>query len=211
MSISLKNIVTLITGGSSGYGFKLLERLIKQGSLVINFDLIPLKNCNKSVLNVLGDVTSEANVREAMDKCWLNFGRLDAVVHCATTNKGYNYFATYNVNHLALPLFQENELNDFGCRGSIINSSLIQPLDEDKYQNEEKNVEGKIENLDAKVMQLANDIVKYRIRTNTVMISNKDNHEKIASLMQEILQNQMIVGQIIEIDKTNADESNIST
>ena len=83
---SVKGIVALVTGGSSGLGLATVQRLIKQGAKgIVAFDLNFNDQISKSsnILPIKGDVTSEEDVQKALDQCKQTFGRLDVAVNCA--------------------------------------------------------------------------------------------------------------------------------
>lgn len=149
---SLRESVAFVTGGSSGLGLGTVQRLLKEGVKgIVAFDLKPTDIKHEKLLSVTGDVTSEEDVQNALDKCKKKFGRLDAVVNCAGI--GYaakiydakrdkihpldqfikvvqvNTFGTFNVSRLAVPLISQNSKEKNGTSGCIIMTSSVASQD----------------------------------------------------------------------------------
>ncbi|CAL4060825.1 unnamed protein product [Meganyctiphanes norvegica] len=153
----LKNIVGLVTGGASGLGLATAERLVREGGKVVICDLSTSKGAdiakhlgNNAVFAPV-DVTSEDDVKNALDLCKIKFGRLDAAVNCAgitvvkpalnTKSKvihtqeqfikvlDVNIGGTFNVMRLSAAMMSENEPDTEGCRGVIINTASIAAFD----------------------------------------------------------------------------------
>ncbi len=66
--------VSVVTGGSSGIGAAIVERLARRGDTVIVFDLLADPPC---------DVTDPAAVRAAADRAVAEHGPVDVIVNCA--------------------------------------------------------------------------------------------------------------------------------
>ncbi|XP_054707690.1 3-hydroxyacyl-CoA dehydrogenase type-2-like [Uloborus diversus] len=146
---NIKGLVTLITGGASGFGLATVERFAKQGAKVIICDLKTSKG--QEVCSRLGDntvfvptnVTSEKDVQNALNVTTDKFKKLDLLVNCAGTNvlsKTYDFrnnvphcldkfsemlqvntVGTFNVIRLAAGIMAENKPDDDGQKGVIIN------------------------------------------------------------------------------------------
>ncbi|XP_069501398.1 3-hydroxyacyl-CoA dehydrogenase type-2 isoform X2 [Ambystoma mexicanum] len=97
---SLKGMVGIVTGGASGLGRATVERLVQQGACAVVLDLPTSEG--SSVAKELGnqcvfapaDVTSEADVKKALALAIEKFGRLDIAVNCAgiaVAMKTYNF------------------------------------------------------------------------------------------------------------------------
>ena len=80
----------VVTGGASGIGRAVAERLAREGARVAVFDRA--RDGSDAVIEELGtlgvearvvDVADEPSVSEALDALVAEHGRLDAVVHCA--------------------------------------------------------------------------------------------------------------------------------
>ncbi|CAL4124153.1 unnamed protein product [Meganyctiphanes norvegica] len=149
----LKNIVGLVTGGASGLGRATVERLVREGGRAVICDLPTSKGAD--IAKDLGDnaafyptnVTSEDDVKAALELCKEKFGRLDVAVNCAgiatarltfNPNKksvhSYEDFikvltvntgGSFNVLRLSAAVMSENEPNSDGCRGVIINTASV--------------------------------------------------------------------------------------
>lgn len=74
--------VALVTGGASGIGLGIVERLLAEGASVASFDLreTALEAGNDRFLSLTGDVVSEADVENAVDQTIARFGQLDIMV-----------------------------------------------------------------------------------------------------------------------------------
>ncbi|KAH3876643.1 3-hydroxyacyl-CoA dehydrogenase type-2-like [Dreissena polymorpha] len=155
---TLKNTVALVTGGASGLGRATVERFVQQGARVAILDLP--SSAGEEVASKLNkehagscaftpaDVTSEADVKKALDWVHQHFGCLHTLVNCAgigvakrTVNFGKkeshslelfnkvlmtNVGGTFNVITKAVPLMNENEgTTEDQHRGCIINTSSI--------------------------------------------------------------------------------------
>lgn len=143
----------MVTGGASGLGRATVERLSKLGSQVVLCDLPTsqgekvAKELGDSVVFSPTDVTSEQDVKAAVDLAKSKFGRLDLTVNCAGTAvafKTYNFnknaahkledftrvlmvntVGTFNVARLSAGLMGANEPNVDGQRGVIINTASV--------------------------------------------------------------------------------------
>lgn len=152
-----KNAVALVTGGASGLGRATVERFARAGSKVVIGDLATsngdkiAKETGDNVIFVPLDVTSEKDVIHALNVAKTKFGRLDVVVNCAGIGvavRTYNFrknvahrledfetvinvntVGTFNVIRLAAGLMGQNEPNEDGQRGVIINTASVAAYD----------------------------------------------------------------------------------
>lgn len=79
--MSFVGLVAVVTGGASGIGRAVAERLVREGAQVASLDLAAPPG--ESVLPVVGDVTDAASVTGAIDQIVEQFGRLDIVINNA--------------------------------------------------------------------------------------------------------------------------------
>ena len=81
--------IAVVTGGTSGLGLAIAQRLLAEGAFVVVFDfnsaafpgIIPKLGGKGSCLEV--DVTSEVRVQAAVERVLAERGRIDVLVNCA--------------------------------------------------------------------------------------------------------------------------------
>lgn len=248
----LKNAVTLVTGGASGLGRATVERLVQQGSKVVICDLPNSKGSelSKSIgeSNTLFcpvDVTSESDVQAALDATKKQFGKLDSVVNCAgiaVAFKTYNFnkklphkledfakvinvnvIGTFNVARLSVGLIGDNEPNQDGQRGVIINTASIAGYEGQMGQTAYASSKAAIIGL---TLPMARDLSSHGIRVCTIapglfetplLASLPDkvraflaksvpfpqrlgNPTEYAMLVQNIIENPLLNGETIRLD-----------
>lgn len=137
--------VAIVTGGAKGIGFGSANQLLEAGFLVALFDIDDvglakakeqLAKFGEKIATYKVDVSSEVQVKEAIDKVANHFGRLDAVANCAgiqtygtaldTTEELWD--RTYNVNvksMLWMAKYSIPHMKKLGS-GSIVNISSVQ-------------------------------------------------------------------------------------
>ena len=143
--------VAIVSGGASGLGEGAARRLVRHGAKVVLFDLNETKG--SELTQELGvdsaffktDITSPEEVQAAVDFVIEKFGKIDIIINCAgiasamkiCSKKGphdYDYFkkvldvnlvGPFNVMRLALVSMLNNDLNDEGGRGVIVNTASI--------------------------------------------------------------------------------------
>jgi NAD(P)-dependent dehydrogenase (short-subunit alcohol dehydrogenase family) len=149
MEISGK--VALVTGGASGLGAASVWELVGRGASVVFCDLN--EQAGRQLAAELGgsthfvraDVTSESDVRQAVEFAVQKLGGLHISVSCAGTLIGekvvgkdgphdlsrfrrvidVNLVGTFNVLRLAAAAMKENEPDSSGERGVIVNTASI--------------------------------------------------------------------------------------
>ncbi|RVE53335.1 hypothetical protein evm_001905 [Chilo suppressalis] len=152
-----KGLVGLVTGGASGLGRATAEQLVKQGGRVVICDLKTssgqetAKQMGENATFVPIDVTSEQDVKNALQVTLDKFGRLDVTVNCAgiaSAARIYNFkkeqpfdlktfqktievnlIGTFNVIRLAVGLIGKNAPDADGQRGVIINTASVAAFD----------------------------------------------------------------------------------
>ena len=146
-----KDVVALVTGGASGLGEASITELVKKGARVVIVDIDSDKgeklaaNIGEGAIFVKTDVTSEADVRQAIQKAVDAFGKINVVINCAgIVNPGkligrkgplplesfnkvmqLNLVGTFNVIRLAVEQMMNNTPDEEGERGVIINCASI--------------------------------------------------------------------------------------
>uniref|UniRef100_A0A8C7C263 Hydroxysteroid 17-beta dehydrogenase 10 n=1 Tax=Neovison vison TaxID=452646 RepID=A0A8C7C263_NEOVI len=149
----VKGLVALITGGASGLGLATAERLVGQGATAVLVDLpnsdgeVQANKLGKSCAFAPADVTSEKDVQAALTLAKEKFGRVDVAVNCAgiaVAMKTYNLkknqahsledfqrvlnvnlLGTFNVIRLVASEMSQNEPDQGGQRGVIINTASV--------------------------------------------------------------------------------------
>ena len=146
-----KDVVALVTGGASGLGEASITELVKKGARVVIVDIDSDKgeklaaNIGAGAIFVKTDVTSEADVRQAIQKAVDAFGKINVAINCAgIVNSGkligrkgplplesfnkvmqLNLVGTLNVIRLAVEQMMNNTPDEEGERGVIINCASI--------------------------------------------------------------------------------------
>ncbi|MBN1470879.1 MAG: SDR family NAD(P)-dependent oxidoreductase [Syntrophaceae bacterium] len=149
--MDLKEVVALVTGGASGLGEASILELVKRGARAAIIDVDVEKGeklaaaIGANAIFIKTDVTSEADVRQAIQKTVDAFGKLNVVINCAgIVNPGkligrkgplsleafnkvlqINLVGTLNVIRLAVEYMMNNTPGEEGEKGVIINSASI--------------------------------------------------------------------------------------
>jgi len=248
----LKGAVSLVTGGASGLGKATVERLVQQGGRVILCDL-PVSKGNDvakqlgedKCIYAPVDVTKESDVQNAVNLAKDKFGKLNNVVNCAGIGvafKTYNFnkkiahslddfsrviqvntIGTFNVTRLAVGLIGENEPNEDGQRGVVINTASVAGYEGQMGQAAYSASKAAIIGM---TLPLARDLASQGIRVCTIapglfktplLSSLPDkviaflsksvpfpqrlgNPTEYAMLVQSIIENPMLNGEVIRLD-----------
>ncbi|KDR12703.1 3-hydroxyacyl-CoA dehydrogenase type-2 [Zootermopsis nevadensis] len=246
-----KNVVGLVTGGASGLGRATVERLVKEGGRVVLCDLQSSsgheveKELGKNVIFVPTDVASENDVVNALQVAKKEFGQLNVAVNCAGIGiafKTYNFnkktphvlqdftkvlmvntVGTFNVIRLTAGLMGENEPNQDGERGVIINTASVAAFDGQMGQAAYSASKGAIVSM---TLPIARDLADQGIRVCTIApglfdtpllssLPDKVRHfleksipfpkrlgkpDEFALLVQSIIQNPLLNGEVIRLD-----------
>lgn len=150
MEINGKTAV--VTGGASGLGKATVQYMVSLGAKVAVFDVS--QTAGEHLVRELGsenalfcqvDITDSANVTRALETVVKTFGPVHQVINCAgigvaekvLSRKGamplehfsrviqVNLIGSFNVVRLAVEKMAENEPNEDGERGVIINTSSV--------------------------------------------------------------------------------------
>lgn len=146
-----RGIIAVVTGGASGLGEATVRNVIENGGKAAIFDVQEEKGqqlaekLGESACYVNVDVTSEESVQSALNSTVGNFGQINALVNCAgigvaertLSKKGphdlgsftkviqVNLIGTFNAIRLTAEKMSENEPNEHGERGVIVNTASV--------------------------------------------------------------------------------------
>ncbi|EFX89885.1 hypothetical protein DAPPUDRAFT_299789 [Daphnia pulex] len=189
----LKGAVALVTGGASGLGRATVERIVRQGGRVVLCDLPTSKGqqvaagMSENVIFAPTDVSSEKDVMNALSMTKEKFGKLDVAVNCAGIGvafKTYNFnknlphkledfikvlmvntVGTFNVIRLSAGLMGENQPNEDGQRGVIVNTASVAAYDGQMGQAAYSASKGAIVGM---TLPIARDLSSQGIRVCTI-------------------------------------------
>lgn len=146
-----KDVVALVTGGASGLGETSVLELINKGARAVIIDVDAEKgerlasSIGANAIFVKTDITSEADVLQAIQKAIEAFGKINVVINCAgvvnpgklISKKGplsleafnkvlqINLVGTLNIIRLAVEQMMSNTPGEEGEKGVIINTASI--------------------------------------------------------------------------------------
>ncbi|MFC4024050.1 3-hydroxyacyl-CoA dehydrogenase [Oceanobacillus longus] len=154
--MELNQVSAVITGGASGLGEATLRNIVSNGGKAAILDLQEelgnklVEELGENVIFIKTDVTNEESVQAAMETAVNKFGSINTLVNCAgigAAEKTYsgkrgphdlssfnkviqvNLIGTFNAIRLAAEKMSENEPNDKGERGVIINTASVAAFD----------------------------------------------------------------------------------
>ncbi len=194
----LRGTVSLITGGASGLGRATVDRFLREGAKVVMCDL-PTSQGQKDVEAINKpddlifapvDVTSEEDVKRALEQTQDKFGKLTAVVNCAGIGvafKTYNFnkdrphsledfqkvlnvnaAGTFNVIRLAAGVMGKNKQESTDAteqRGVIVNTASVAAFDGQMGQAAYSASKGAIVGM---TLPIARDLASQNIRVVTI-------------------------------------------
>ncbi|XP_048192654.1 3-hydroxyacyl-CoA dehydrogenase type-2 [Perognathus longimembris pacificus] len=248
---SVKGLVAIITGGASGLGLATAERLVRQGASAVLLDLpdsdgeAQAKKLGKSCVFAPADVTSEKDIQAALNLAKEKFGRVDVAVNCAgiaVAIKTYNakknmahtledfqrvlnvnLTGTFNVIRLAASEMSQNEVDQGGERGVIINTASVAAYEGQVGQAAYSASKGGIVGM---TLPIARDLAPVGIRVMTIapglfgtpllatlpekvrnflgsqvpFPSRLGDPAEYAHLVQSIIENPFLNGEVIRLD-----------
>ena len=141
----------IVTGGASGLGEATIRKLVQEGGKAAIFDVSDeqgeklAQEMGDSVIYCHTDVSDENSVQEGIQKVLDSLGRIDGVINCAGIGipskvlgkKGpmpldyfnktlqINLVGSFNVVRLAVEHIAENEPNEEGERGIVVNTASV--------------------------------------------------------------------------------------
>lgn len=148
-------VVAIVTGGASGLGEATVRHIVGQGGKAIIFDVNDergqalVTELGENALYVRVDVTQEADVAAGLEQAIRSFDQVNVAVNCAgiadaskvLSKRGIhalelfekiiavNLVGTFNVIRLVAEKMQQNEPNEDGQRGVIINTASVAAFD----------------------------------------------------------------------------------
>lgn len=189
--MKMSEIKAMVTGGASGLGEATVRRIVEQGGKAAILDLSVergeaiVQQMGENVLIIKTDVTSEEEIRNAIHKASELFGSINTVVNCAgigvagklLSRKGVhslemfskvisiNLIGTFNVIRLASEQIAQNDRNDVGERGVIINTASIAAFDGQIGQAAYSASKGGVVGM---TLPIARELAEYGIRVMTI-------------------------------------------
>jgi 3-hydroxyacyl-CoA dehydrogenase / 3-hydroxy-2-methylbutyryl-CoA dehydrogenase len=184
--------VAVVTGGASGLGEATVKRLVENGGRAAILDLqedrgaaLVEKLGSDHVLYFKTNVTSEEEVQSAVNQTYEKFGGIHAAINCAgigaaekTVGKEkphdlgtfakviqVNLIGTFNVIRLAAEKMVQNEPDQNGERGVIINTASVAAFDGQMGQAAYSASKGGIVGM---TLPIARDLAKHGIRVMTI-------------------------------------------
>lgn len=247
--MDMQKVVAVVTGGSSGLGGATAERIVAAGGKVVIADLnaevgqAHAAHLGDSARFIRTDVSDEAQVQAALNLAVDTFGTLNTLVSCAgiviamrTLGKEgahpldmfektirVNLIGTFNSIRLASALMAENEPNDHGERGVIINTASVAAYDGQIGQAAYAASKGGVVGM---TLPIARDLSRHGIRVMTIapgifdtpmmaslpeparqslgqqvpFPSRLGHPNEYAQLVQSIIENPMLNGECIRLD-----------
>lgn len=182
----------LVTGGASGLGEATTRYLVAQGANVIIADLN--QQAGDKLVDELGDkvifakcdITSEAEVQNAIDSGIAKFGKLSGAINCAgivvvqklldkegnpadldTFARGINInlIGTFNVARLVAAALAKNDVKANEDKGVIINTASIAAFDGQVGQGSYASSKAGVVGL---MLPLARELSRHQIRIMTI-------------------------------------------
>ncbi|WP_181347504.1 3-hydroxyacyl-CoA dehydrogenase [Thalassobacillus sp. CUG 92003] len=186
-----EDVIAVVTGGASGLGEATVRQILQSGGRAVIADRN--RTDGEQLADELGDhclfhevdVTSEADVTAVLDRCEQQFGSVTAVVNCAgivIAEKALgkegphdltsfsnvievNLIGTFNVIRLAGDRMKNNQPNEAGERGVMINTASIAAFEGQIGQAAYSASKGGVASL---TLPLAREYARYGIRIMTI-------------------------------------------
>lgn len=190
--MQIQNNTFLVTGGASGLGEATTRYLVAKGANVIVADLNQdagdnlTKALGDNILFAKCDITSEADVKTAIDNGIAKFGKLSGAINCAgivvvqklidkegnpadlatfTRGINVNLIGSFNVARLAAAVMSKNKADNDIDKGVIINTASIAAFDgqigQASYSASKAGVVGMM-------LPLARELARHQIRIMTI-------------------------------------------
>lgn len=248
--MNIDSKVAVVTGGASGLGEATVRNFVKQGGKALIIDLNDERGQNMvtdlgadKVIYYKADVTNEDQIKAALAKVMDSWGRIDVCVNCAGIAPGQktvgkhgahaldlfqktisvNLIGTFNVLRLCAELMQDNDPNDQGERGVIINTASVAAYDGQIGQVAYAASKGGVVGM---TLPIARDLARSGIRCMTIapglfltplfetlpeeavaslgaqvpFPSRLGHPSEYAQMTQSIIENPMLNGEVIRLD-----------
>lgn len=153
--MQVQDVVAVVTGGASGLGEATVRKIVAGGGKAVILDRQQergqalIEELGESVKFALTDVSSEADVQAAIQLAIESFGKVNVAVNCAgigvaqkvRSKRGLHALAdfekvlqvnltgTFNVIRLVAEAMSENDTDQDGQRGVIINTASVAAFD----------------------------------------------------------------------------------
>lgn len=190
--MQVQNNTFLVTGGASGLGEATTRYLVKHGANVIIADLNQeageklVAKLGDNVIFAKCDITSEADVKNAIEAGVSKFGKLSGSINCAgivvvqklldkegnpadltTFARGIeiNLIGTFNVARLAAAAMAKNTADSNEDKGVIINTASIAAFDGQVGQGSYSSSKAGVVGL---TLPLARELQRHQIRIMTI-------------------------------------------
>lgn len=190
--MNVEKVSAIVTGGASGLGEATVRNIVANGGKATIFDVQDdkgekvAKELSDHVTYVKTDVKDETSVQEALNKAVEKQGAINTVINCAGIGNGEKTFSgskgphqlstfqkvinvnlvgTFNVIRLAIEKMQENQPNDKGERGVIINTASVAAFEGQIGQVAYSASKGGIVGM---TLPIARDVAKLGIRVMTI-------------------------------------------
>ena len=248
--MNINETVAVVTGGASGLGEATVRNLVAHGGKAMILDLNTERG--EALVAELGpdkvrfaktDVSTEEQVKQALAEATEAFGTIHICVNCAgiaigtkTVGKegahslaafqkviNINLVGSFNVLRLCAEIMQNNEANDEGERGVIINTASVAAFDGQIGQVAYSASKGGIVGM---TLPIARDLARSGIRCMTIapglfytplfqalpeeaieslgqqvpFPSRLGKAEEYAQFAQSIIENPMLNGEVVRLD-----------
>lgn len=248
--MKMEDVSAVVTGGASGLGEATVRNIVANGGKATILDLQAEKGnrlaaeLGENVTFVETDVTNEDNLSAALNQAIESYGAITALVNCAgignaektySNRKGphqlasfskviqVNLIGTFNAIRLAAEKMSDNEPNENGERGVIINTASVAAYEgqmgQVAYSASKGGIVGMtlpiardLANLGIRVMTIAPGLFETplfgelpeKVRTAlgkmTPFPSRLGNPDEYGTLAKSIMENPMLNGEVIRLD-----------
>ena len=238
-----------VTGGGSGLGAATVRRLAQDGANVLIADVD--EEAGEELADAIGeqacfaraDVTDEESTQGALDAALDTFGGLHGLINCAGIGPAekvvgkrgvhsldsfvkavqINLVGTFNPIRLTAPIMMENEPDEGGERGVIVNTASVAAFEGQIGQAAYSASKGGVASM---TLPVAREMAGHGIRVMTIapglfetpmlaalpedaqkslgkqvpFPSRLGRPEEYAALVKHIIENQMLNGEVIRLD-----------